>query len=89
MKNIAKKKIKISIDTIFKKIKHNKIYQKTKKMNLIIRISLSLFFFIWFIVGTILMPPTPFGNISLLLSLILLFPLWKVKSKLQYFINKL
>jgi hypothetical protein len=75
MKNIAQKRIKKAIAKAFMYVKNNKIYKKTKKINILIRILLSVFFFAWFIIGTVLMPPIPFGNISLILALIILFPL--------------
>ena len=88
-KNIAKKKIKKFIETTFKCVEKNKFYLKVKKLNLIIKIILFLFFFVWFIIGTILIQPIPFGNTALFLWLIILFPIQKVKSILQYFIQKL
>lgn len=89
MKNIAQKRTKNAIKIAFAYVEKNRFYKKIKNSRLIIRIILSIFFFIWFIIGTILMPPIPFWNISLVLALIILFPIWKVKSKLQYLINKL
>jgi len=75
MNNIGSKKIKKSIESIFKYIQNNKLYHKIKNLNLATRIILSLLLVIWFVVATLLMPPIPLGNVALIIAFVIFFPL--------------
>ena len=88
MNNIAKKKLRKIVDKLFNYVKNNKIYKQILKLHFSIRIVFFGVLFGWFIIWTILLPPIPFWNISLVLWLVIIFPLKKVRSKTHFFITK-